>query len=481
MHNKRKTKIIGTVGPAVRSKEMLKKLAQEGMDVARLNFSHGKYEDFEAIIRSLREIESELKKPLGIMADIQGPKMRVGKIEGLELELPTDSFVWIATDNRIAKNENGKVSFSVGYKEFVNDVSVGQSVLLDDGLIALKVVEKSQGMLKCKVVNGGILKENKGVNVPEASFSSTSITEKDYADILFCLDQGVDFIALSFVRTAQEVRHLKNFILSRNKRTQVIAKIEKPDALTNLDEIIDASDGILVARGDLAVEVGNERVPVLQKKIVRHCNLRGKVVIIATQMLMSMVDNPRPTRAEASDVANGIVDGTDALMLSNETAVGKYPVEAVQMMAKIILEMEAEEIVQPILHNQWQLNEQGQLAIALLQSAVRLSAVVDAKSLVVITQSGRAAVLVSKCRPSTPMIAITGSIEVYRQLALSWGVEPLYIEDMEVLISQAGMFEAVGQRLLAWKLSQSGDRIVITAGLPKLAHGSTNTIKVHHI
>jgi pyruvate kinase len=236
-----------------------------------------------------------------------------------------------------------------------------------------------------------------------------------------------------------------------------------------------------VARGDLAVEVGNERVPVLQKKIVRHCNLRGKVVIIATQMLMSMVDNPRPTRAEASDVANGIVDGTDALMLSNETAVGKYPVEAVQMMAKIILEMEAEEIVQPILHNQWQLNEQGQLAIALLQSAVRLSAVVDAKSLVVITQSGRAAVLVSKCRPSTPMIAITGSIEVYRQLALSWGVEPLYIEDMEVLISQAGMFEAVGQRLLAWKLSQSGDRIVITAGLPKLAHGSTNTIKVHHI
>jgi pyruvate kinase len=230
------------------------------------------------------------------------------------------------------------------------------------------------------------------------------------------------------------------------------------------------------------VEVGNERVPVLQKKIVRKCNLKGKAVIIATQMLMSMVDNPRPTRAEASDVANGIVDGTDAVMLSNETATGKYPLEAVQMMAKIITEMEAEQtVIHPILYNEWLLSPAGQLAMALMQSAVRLAATVNAKSMIVITQSGRSATLVSKCRPQNPVYAITGSQETYRQLSINWGVFPLLMEDMEELISQTAVFEAIGQRLLALKLVGIGDRIVITAGLPRLAHGSTNTIKVHQI
>lgn len=478
----RRTKIIGTVGPAVTSREMLEKLAREGMDVVRLNFSHGNHPEFSRIISDLRDIEKKIGKPLGIMADIQGPKLRIGKLQNGEIELPVGQDVWITTENIMGGNQNGKIILPTSYRDFVKDVAPGFTVLLDDGLLALRAVEReSATSLKCTVINGGLLKQNKGINVPEAPFSARSITEKDYDDILFCVERGVDFIALSFVRTAQEIRHLKGFIQSRGKNIQVFAKVEKKDALIHLEEIIDASDGILVARGDLAVEVGNERVPVLQKKIVRKCNLRGKTVIIATQMLMSMVDNPRPTRAEASDVANAIVDGTDALMLSNETAVGKFPVEAIRMMTRIVEEMEAEPTPQMILYNEWQLPPSGQLQIALLQSAVRLSSIVKAKFMVVVTQSGQSALLVSKCRPGSRVIAITGSAETYRQLSVKWGVEAILMEDMEALITQTAVFEAVGQRLLALNLVNTGDKIVITAGLPRLAHGSTNTIKVHQI
>jgi pyruvate kinase len=477
----RRTKIVCTIGPAVQSKEMLRRLVQEGMDVARLNFSHGKYADFTQAIDDIRAIEAEVGRPIGIMGDIQGPKIRVTQLEGGQLELKPDQEVYVTSEPVIGGIRDGKTVIPVGYKDFVKDVSPGHTVLMDDGLLGLRVLERQGTALLCRVITGGILRNNKGINVPEASFSARSITEKDYGDILFCLEKGVDFIALSFVRSAQEVRHLKSFIESRGKRTMVLSKIEKRDAITNLDEIIDASDGILVARGDLGVEVGNERVPVLQKRIVRKSNLKGKVVIIATQMLMSMIDNPIPSRAEASDVANGIVDGTDALMLSNETTIGKYPIETVQMMSKIITEMETEQGVQPILYNEWQLTPTGALAVALLQSAVRLAAVVAAKSLIVVTQSGRSAALVSKCRPKNRVFAITGAQDTYRQLSLNWGIEPLLMEDMEDLIAQTAVFEAIGQRLLALKLGGTGDRIVITAGLPRLAHGSTNTIKVHQI
>lgn len=481
-HLARRSKIVCTIGPAVRAKERLLELARNGMNVARLNFSHGQHSEFVQIISDIRAVEKELGKPIGIMSDVQGPKLRVGHLKNKQVEIKTGSEVWITTEAIEGGVQNdGKIVVPTSYKDFVKDVDPGHSVLLDDGLLGLSVLAREGNRLRCKVVNGGLLKENKGINVPEASFSAPSITEKDYDDILFSLEQGVDFIALSFVRSAQEVRHLKRFIESRGKRTQVLAKIEKRDALTNLDAIIDASDGILVARGDLAVEVGNERVPVLQKKIIRKCNVRGKSVIIATQMLMSMVDNPRPTRAEASDVANAIVDNTDALMLSNETAVGQYPMEAVSMMGRIVEEMEEEPTSQAILYNEWELPESGQLAVALLQSAVRLAAIVKAKRIVVITQSGQSALLVSKCRPRNAVVAITGSMETYRQLSLKWGVDALFMEDMEELISQTAVFEAIGQRLLALNLCGSGDKIVITAGLPKLAHGSTNTIKVHQI
>jgi pyruvate kinase len=479
----RRTKIVGTVGPAVSTKEWLEKLIRAGVDVVRLNFSHGNPNEFSRIIGDIREIEAKVGHPVGIMADIQGPKLRIGKLENGEVELK-DGAKALVTSESITGGldpKTGIATIPTSYKEFTRDVAPGHLILLDDGLMTLKALERTPRGLLCEIVDGGILKQNKGINAPEASFSARAITEKDYEDILFCVERGVDFIALSFVRTAQEVRHLKSFIAERGKKILVISKIEKREALANLDEIIDASDGILVARGDLAVEVGNEKVPVLQKKIVRRCNLRGKSVIIATQMLMSMVDNPRPTRAEASDVANGIVDETDALMLSNETAVGKYPVESVTMMKRIIEEMELEPFPQPILYNEWLLPPEGQLAVALLQSAVRLASIVKAKLIVVITQSGQSALLTSKCRPNNRLLAVTGNRDTYRQLSLKWGVEGLYMEDMDSLMSQTTMFEAIGQRLLAMGLCNTGDKIVITAGLPKAAHGSTNTIKVHQI
>jgi pyruvate kinase len=479
--NSRRAKIICTVGPAVSTKAMLTKLIIAGMDVARLNFSHGLHAEFSKLIDDFREIEKELGRPVAIMADLQGPKIRVGKLAGGQMELVAGKEVWMTTEPVLGGWESGRGIIPTDYKDFVKDVAPGNTVLLEDGLMALKVLEKTPQGLLCKVIDGGILKNHKGINVPEAAFSARSITEQDYSDILFCVEKGVDIIAMSFVKTAQEVKHLKKFLESREKHILVYAKIEKPDALVNIDEIISVADGILVARGDLAVEIGNERVPVWQKKIVRKTNVRGKTVIIATQMLMSMIDNPRPTRAEASDVANAIVDGADCLMLSNETAVGKFPVETVEMMVKIINEMEAEAVVPPILYNEWQLPPEGQLAVALLQSAVRLAAVVHAKLLVVITRSGQSALLASKCRPKNRVIAITASRETYHQLAITWGVETILMEDLEQLISQTTVFEAIGHRLLALNLCGTGDRIVVTAGLPRLDHGSTNTIKVHQI
>jgi len=303
----RRSKIVCTLGPSVASREKLFELAKNGMNVARLNFSHGTHSEFAQQIDDLRSIEKELSRAIGIMVDVQGPKIRVGKLQGGQIQLQSGSEIIITTEAIEGGEVGGKTVISTGYKDFVKDVGVGKTVLLDDGLLSLKVTHREAHHLHARVIDGGILKENKGINVPEATFSTPSITEKDYDDILFAMEKNVDFIAMSFVRAAQEVRHLKRFIESRGKRIQVFAKIEKREALVNLDAIIDASDGILVARGDLAVEVGNERVPVLQKKIVRKCNLRGKTVIIATQMLMSMVDNPRPSRAEASDIANAII------------------------------------------------------------------------------------------------------------------------------------------------------------------------------
>ncbi len=478
---KRRTKMVCTIGPSVSSPEMLEKLVREGMDVARLNFSHGNHEDFRRIIQEIRELEKKFRKPIGILGDVQGPKIRVGKLKGGELLLKEGDTVWIITDNAEGGLIGNDTIIPTTYKDFSKDVGVGTTVLFDDGLLEVLVVEKVKERLKCEVIIGGILRNHKGINVPEVTFSVHAITEKDYADILFCVNAKVDFIALSFVRSAQEVRHLKSFLDSRNSSIQVISKIEMREAEACLEEIIDTSDGILVARGDLAVEIGSPRVPVLQKKIVRRCNLKGKPVIIATQMLMSMVDSPRPTRAEASDVANAIVDGADAIMLSNETAMGRYPLEAVQMMNRIVLEMEAEPRPQAILYNEWELSAAGQSEVALLQSAVRLASILKARAIVVVTRSGASSLLISKCRPDNPVYAVTGNLNVYRQFSLKWGVYGLWMEDLEELLSHTTVFDAIGHRLLAMSLVNSGDTVVITAGLPGLVQGSANAIKIHKI
>ena len=450
------------------------------MDVARLNFSHGRYDDFARQIADLRWVEGEVGKPVGILADLQGPKIRVAKLPGGAMELKAGQELWMEFEPASLTRGDRQV-IPVGYKEFVKDVAPGNTVLLDDGLMELRAKDREGEALLVEVVIGGTLKDNKGINVPEASFSAPAITDKDYSDVLFCLEQGVEYIAMSFVRTPQEVRHLKNFIESRGKKSKVIAKIEKRDALVNLEAIIDAADGILVARGDLAVEVGNEKVPVWQKRMVRKCNLRGKTSIIATQMLMSMVDNPRPSRAEASDVANAIVDGADAVMLSNETAVGKYPMEAVGMMVRIIEQMEELPYEQPVLWNEWELPAEGQMAMALFQSAVRLGSILHSPLIAVLTESGQSALLISKCRPWTPVVALTPSIDTYRQLSLKWGVQAIFLPESANPMTQTDVFDAVGHRLRALKLCASGDKIVVTAGLPRLAHGSTNTIKIHQV
>jgi len=478
----KRAKIICTLGPAVDTPEMLKKLALAGMDCARLNFSHGNPEHFKRLITNLRNLSKEIHRPIGVLADIQGPKIRVGKLQGNSLELKPGEEVFVTfSETEPGGMRQGKAWITTPYKEFVKDVHPGFTILLDDGLMELKVEDRVGQALKTRVITGGLLKENKGINVPEAAFSTLAITEKDYTDILFCVENHVDFIAMSFVRSAQEVRHLKQFLASRNSRIRVLAKIEKQEAIQSLTSILEEADGALVARGDLAVEVGNERVPVLQKQIVKQCNLMGKTVIIATQMLMSMVDNPRPTRAEASDVANGVVDGADALMLSNETAVGKYPVEAVTMMSKIILEMEQDTTVQPILFNQWQVSSGDENLIALLQSAVRLSSVVRARIFVALTESGHSAELIAKCRPKCDILAITSSPDTLSQLSIVWGVQTIFMEDMHDLLAHTSVFEAIGQRLLALNLASTGDKIVISAGLPKLSKGSTNTIQLHTI
>lgn len=481
-HEIRRAKIIATIGPAVAGREKLFQLAKAGMDLARLNFSYGDHESFSRIIADLREVESELGRPIGIMGDIRGPKLRVGKLESGRVILRHGTEVCVATEKSGGKKE-GTIVIPVDYPPFFHDVAVGNVILFDDGLISIKVTKKGKGELWCQVIDGGVLNENKGVNVPEAKLSGPSVTDKDRVDASFCVDMGIDFIAMSFVREASDIESLRSFLSSRSSRMPILAKIEKREALNRLDEIIDASDGVLVARGDLAVEVGNERVPILQKKLIRKSNLRAKPVIVATQMLMSMVENPRPTRAEASDVANAILDGADALLLSNETTIGKYPEDAVKIMSRIMEQAEREtDYRQPILFDEWELPEEGDpKAMALLQGAVRLASIVKAKLIVVLTQSGNSALLVSACRPVSRVVAVTGSRETFRKLALPWGIEPLLMEDMAGLMPQTTVFEAIGQRLRALNLCRSGDTIVITAGLPRLAHGSTNTIKVQQV
>lgn len=468
----RRAKIVCTLGPSTRTPEMIGGLLDAGMDVARLNFSHGDYDSHMAVLRTVRAEAEKRGRPVAILQDLQGPKIRVGTFARGSAELVPGAELIITTravigDERIV---------STVYKNLPHDVKKGDAILLDDGYLAVEVTAVDGEDVKTRVVRGGILKDKKGINLPGVKVSAPALTEKDRADLAFGLRAGVDFIALSFVRDPADVREARRLATADDLRIPIIAKLEKPEAVDRLDEIVDAADGIMIARGDLGVELGQEKVPLIQKRAIAATNKRGKVVITATQMLESMIENPRPSRAEVSDVANACLDGSDALMLSGETASGKHPLEAVRTMARIIAEIEG---------SAWyRLNlETPQLDLPVSTNAVAHAAVVAAKqmSLKVIacySDSGGIARLISEYRPEALIVALTTNETTYRRLALYWGVVPVFIEPAG---STDEMFGRIEDVLRARAMAQPGDQVVITMGTPVGSGESTNLMKIHRL
>jgi pyruvate kinase len=467
---KRKTKIVATLGPASSSPEMIERLLQVGVDLFRLNFSHGTLDDKSSLITAIRAASAKLGKEVGILADLQGPKIRTGKMAGDSMLLHKGQEVVITTANVLGAN--GVIPTI--YTELPRDVTPGARILLDDGLLELKVISVDGEIVRCNVVHGGLLKNNKGINLPGVKVSAPSLTEKDLTDLDFCLWVDVDYIALSFVRTHEDVEQIKRIIYSAGKNIPVVAKIEKPEALRNFNKILKVADAVMVARGDLGVEIQAEKVPLIQKKIILACNQAGKPVITATQMLESMIVNPRPTRAETSDVANAIIDGTDAVMLSGETASGSYPVAAVEIMARIALDVETEGFGSKP-------NAPGMvtpsIAQAVGEAACRAATCLKAKAIAVFTQSGSTASLISRFRPPIPIVAFTNAVEIQRKLALYWGVQTRSIQILESMEQQIALAE---QSLLSAGL-RKGDIVVIIMGTPIEARGSTNLMKIHKL
>lgn len=466
------TKIVCTIGPATESAEAIRALIQAGMNVARLNMSHGTHEHHARVIQTIRAVAKELDRPIGILADLQGPKLRVGKLpsEGMVLEAGEVMELSTATDEARA----GVVP--VQFKELPRAVRSGSRVLLDDGTLELEVQGVDDDSVHCRVVVGGVLTSNKGMNLPHASLAIAAITPKDEQDLDFALAHGADWVALSFVRQPEEVVALKEMIRQRavdGHLLPVIAKIEKPEAMDVIDEIIAVVDGIMVARGDLGIEVSPEAVPIMQKMIIRKCNQAGVPVITATQMLDSMIRNPRPTRAEASDVANAILDGTDAIMLSGETAVGKYPVQSVETMVRIAGKAEPLWRPAPVTLADLPRHSNSQ---AVCHAAAQMAAMVHATAILAPTLSGSTAKALSRFNPPCPIIAITPSPEVEQELTLYRGVHSLHSEraaDMDTVMRET---LAVARQA---GVVGNGDTVVITAGMWGATPGNTDLIKVH--
>ena len=470
----RKTKIVCTIGPSSESFQNITDLIKAGMNVARLNFSHGDFNEHGGRIQTIRQASEQLGATVAILLDTKGPEIRTGMLEAEPVELVQGEQIVLTTEAILGTRDR----LSVTYKNITNDVNQGSTILIDDGLIELKVLDKSETEIRCIIVNGGTIKSKRGVNVPGVAISLPGITPKDEKDIIFGIEQGVDFIAASFVRKANDVLEIRELLKKHNAyHIQIISKIENQQGVENLDEILAVSDGLMVARGDLGVEIPAEQVPIVQKMMIKKGNIVGKPVITATQMLDSMQRNPRPTRAEASDVANAIFDGTDAIMLSGETAAGKYPIESVLTMARIA---EKAESVLPYdeLYSKQRVVQQTTVTEAISQ-AVSLSAMdLQAKAIVTLTESGHTARMVSKYRPKAPIIAVTTEKITLRRLCLAWGVTP--IEGKGAACTDELLENAVLGGLKS-KIVNEGDLIVITAGLPLGGSGSTNLIKVTQI
>lgn len=466
----RRTKIVATLGPVSSSREMIAHLIDAGVDLFRLNFSHGKNEEKSETIALIRAVAAQKGKQVGILADLQGPKIRTGRMENGAIPLTKGERLSITTQDLLGRP--GLIS--TVYRSLPHDVQPGSRILMDDGLIELKVQSVEGETVHCTVIEGGVLKDLKGINLPGVNVSSPSLTEKDRKDLDFCLSSGVDYIALSFVRTAADIESVKRIIFDHDMRIPVVAKIEKPEALRNFKSILKVTDAVMVARGDLGVEISAEKVPLFQKKIIRACNEAGKPVITATQMLESMINHPRPTRAETSDVANAIIDGTDAVMLSGETASGAFPVEAVRTMAKVAMDAERSELRRVSRSIEGADNHISQ---AVAQAACHAAESLKAKCIAVFTQSGSTAALISRLRPQVPIIAFTPFPEIQRKLSLYWGVRSCVVGKLAGTDDQ---ISAVEDTLLATGF-RKGDVVVITMGVPIEARGSTNLMKVHKL
>jgi pyruvate kinase len=467
----RRTKIVATIGPASSSREVIRQLVKAGMDVARLNFSHGSYDQHAQIIKNLREISEELDTPVTILQDLQGPKIRVGQLPGGEMMLSPGGAVAMVPEPDFTGQPD---TIPLDYPHAAEEATAGMRILLADGLMQLQVLEVAGRALRCRVIDGGALTSRKGVNFPQLNLRLLpSLTDKDKEDLKFGISQDVDWVSLSFVRSGADVHSLKELIAAEGVFKPVVAKIEKPQAIENLDGILQETNGVMVARGDLGVELKPEKVPMLQKHIIESCNRKGLPVITATQMLESMIRDPRPTRAEASDVANAIIDGTDAVMLSGESAVGAHPVRAVEMMARIASEVEA-----AIPFKSYPAVGGGN-AHALSEAANVVASTIETSCIVVLTTTGHTAHSIAAQRPKTAVIAISRSKQVYHALNLFWGLKPLLVNDspsdFESLVKQAE------STVLARRLAQTGDKILVIGGVPAPSPLGANFVKIHTV
>lgn len=466
----RKTKIVCTLGPACETREMLRELMKAGMDVARFNFSHGTQEQQKGRLELVREVSAELGLPVATLLDTKGPEIRLRDIEGGKAELKAGQIFTLTTEEILGSSERAAIS----YKGLPGDVREGIAILIDDGRIDMRVEEVSGTEIRCRVVNGGMISNHKGVNVPGAVLSMPYINEVDKSDILFGIENGYDYLAASFVRCKEDVLELRRILRDRESHMKIISKIENMQGVDNLDEIISVSDGIMVARGDMGVEIPMEEVPVIQKEMIKKTISQGKLVITATQMLESMIHNPRPTRAEVTDVANAIYDGTTAIMLSGESAAGAYPREAVETMARIAERTEQDIDYAGRMHR---IHEEADIDItkAISHACCTTAADLHAKAIITVTMSGFTAGMISRYRPECMIIGCTMSPRVWRQMNLFWGVAPVRMEEQE---TTNALFDEAVQAAKDAGLVGKGDTVVLTAGVPLGVSGNTNMIRV---
>ncbi|MEO3749709.1 pyruvate kinase [Streptomyces sp. B6B3] len=469
----RRSKIVCTLGPAVDTFEKLKSLIEAGMNVARFNFSHGSHAEHEERYQRLRAASEATGQPVGVLADLQGPKIRLETFEGGPVELRRGDEFTITTEDV----QGDRTICGTTYKGLPGDVAKGESILINDGNVALQVIEVDGPRVRTMVIEGGVISDHKGINLPGVAVNVPALSEKDVTDLEFALRLGCDMVALSFVRNADDVRDVHQVMDRVGRRVPVIAKVEKPQAVENMDEVVAAFDGVMVARGDLAVEYPLEKVPMVQKQLIEKCRRNAKPVIVATQMMESMIENSRPTRAEASDVANAILDGTDAVMLSAESSVGRYPIETVKTMSKIVTAAERELLsrgLQPLVAGKKPRTQGGSVA----RAACEMADFLDGKALVAFTKSGDTARRLSRYRAQQPILAFTTEPATRNQLTLTWGVETFVVPYAN---HTDEMVELCDAEVLKLNRYQPGDTMIITAGSPPGVTGTTNMVRVHHL